>query len=106
VEVVYAMPLPPNSVRPQWTEIRQCTVFFKRGEQLYELHYAAPAEDYPTWLPAFRALARSFAFKAETVQPAPRRPATVPAFPQVREDAPEYEADRSQPNEQPEQHGG
>jgi hypothetical protein len=104
VEVAYAMPLPPNSVRPQWTEIRQCTVFFKRGEQFYELHYAAPAGDYLTWLPAFRALMQSFAF--ETVRPALRQPAAVPAFPQVREDAPGYEADRTQPDEQPEQHGG
>ncbi len=106
VEVVYAMPLPPNSIRPQWTEIRQHTVFFKRGGQLYELHYAAPAEDYPTWLPAFRALVQSFAFETETVRPAPGRPYAVPAFPHVREDAPEYRADGSSSNEQPEQHGG
>jgi hypothetical protein len=106
VEMVYAMPLPPNSIRPQWTEIRQCTVFFKRGEHLYELHYAAPAGDYLTWLPAFHALVQSFAFETETVRPALRRPAAIPAFQQVREDAPEYEAGGSQPDEQPEQRGG
>lgn len=105
VEVVYAMPVPLNSIRPQWTEIRQRTVFFKRGGQLYELHYAAPAEDYPTWLPAFRALVQSFAFEIETVRPALRRPIAVPAFPQVREDAAEYRADGSSSDEQPEQHG-
>jgi len=104
VEVAYAMPLPPNSIRPQWTEIRQRTVFFRRGGQLYELHYAAPAEDYPTWLPAFRTLAQSFAFEIETVRPALRPPVAVPAFPQVREDAAEYRAEESLPDEQSEQH--
>lgn len=102
VEVAYAMPLPPNSIRPQWTEIRQRTVFFRREEQLYELHYTAPAEDYPTWLPALRTLAQSLSFEVETVRPALRPPIAIPAFPQVREDAAEYRADGSSPDEQPE----
>ena len=102
VEVAYAMPLPPNSIRPQWTEIRQRTVFFRREEQLYELHYTAPAEDYPTWLPALRTLAQSLSFEVETVRPALRPLIAIPAFPQVREDAAEYRADGSSPDEQPE----
>lgn len=102
VEVAYAMPLPPNSIRPQWTEIRQRTVFFRREGQLYELHYTAPAEDYPTWLPALRTLAQSLSFEVETVRPALRPPIAIPAFPQVREDAAEYRADGSSPDEQPE----
>jgi len=102
VEVAYAMPLPPNSIRPQWTEIRQRTVFFRREEQLYELHYTAPAEDYPTWLPALRTLAQSLSFEVETVRSALRPPIAIPAFPQVREDAAEYRADGSSPDEQPE----
>jgi len=104
VEVAYAMPLPLDSIHPQWTVIRQRSIFFKQGDQLYELDYAASEEDYQTWLPAFRALTRSFTFEAEIARPALRQPIAVPAFPQVREDAPEYRADGSPSDEQPEQH--
>ena len=105
VEVVYSMPLPLDSIHPHWTVIRQRSIFFKQGDQLYELDYAASEEDYQTWLPAFRALTRSFTFETEIARPALRRPAVVSAFPRVREDAPEYRADGSSSNEQPEQHG-
>ena len=104
VEVVYSMPLPLDSIHPQWTAIRQRSIFFKQGEQLIELDYAASEEDYQTWLPAFRALTRSFTFEAELARPVLRRPVAVPAFPQVREDAAEYEVDGSQSDEQSEQH--
>ena len=40
-------------------------IFFKRGDQLYELRYAAPEEDYEGWPGVFRALVRSFAFLEE-----------------------------------------
>ena len=48
VEVVYSMPLPLNSIKPQWTVIRERSIFFQRGDQLYEIGYAAPEEDYET----------------------------------------------------------
>jgi hypothetical protein len=102
VEVVYAMPLPLNSVHPHATAIRQRSIFFKQGNQLYELGYATSEADYQTWLPAFRTLAQSFAFESETARPGLRRPVAVPAFQHVREDAPEYEVDGSRADEQPE----
>jgi hypothetical protein len=93
-----------DSIHPQWTAIRQRSIFFKQGDQLIELDYAASEEDYQTWLPAFRALTRSFTFEAEPARPVLRRPVAVPAFPRVREDAAEYEVDGSQSDEQSEQH--
>ncbi|MBC8264677.1 MAG: hypothetical protein H8E47_11205, partial [Anaerolineales bacterium] len=62
VEIVYWMPLPLNSIHPQRTVIRERKIFFRRGDQLYELRYAATEENYETWLGAFRTLVESFAF--------------------------------------------
>lgn len=56
IEFTYRMLLPLDSIAPQWTPIRQRHIFLKRGDQLLELCYAAPEEDYPTWLDAFHRL--------------------------------------------------
>jgi hypothetical protein len=98
------MPLPLNSIHPHSTAIRQRSIFFKQGDQLYELDYATSEADYQTWLPAFRTLAQSFAFESETARPVLRRPVAVPAFQHVREGAAEYRAEESLPDEQSEQH--
>lgn len=96
VEITYWMPLPLNSLRPQRTVIRERSIFFRRGNQLYELNYAAPEEDYESWLGAFRILVKSFAFPEKPTDMFSYRPA-VAAVPQpVREEFPGYEAEESQ----------
>jgi len=98
-EIAYSMPLPLNSVKPQDTLIRERRVFFKRNSHIYELDYAATEEDYETWLGAFQTLVESFAFPEEPTDMLSYRP-VVTAVPQpVREESPEYEAERDQSNE-------
>jgi hypothetical protein len=104
VEFAYSMPLPLNSVNPQWTVIRQRRVFFKRGDQLYELRYAAPEEDYEAWLGAFRTLVQTFIFPEESIRRVSYRPIITAAPQYVREDEMEYGADRGESDEQSEHH--
>ena len=106
VEFVYSMPLPLNSMHPQWTVIRQRRVFLKRGGQLYELRYAAPEEDYETWLGAFRTLVQTFVFPEEPVSRVSYRPIITAAPQYVREDGMEYGADRGESGEESEYHEG
>jgi hypothetical protein len=91
VEFAYSMPLPLNSVSPQWTVIRQRRIFFKRGDQLYELRYVAPEEDYETWLEVFRTLVQSFAFPEEPLKKVSYRPIIMAAPQYVREVSSEYD---------------
>jgi hypothetical protein len=94
VEFAYSMPLPLNSMNPQWTMIRQRRIFLKRGDRLFELRYAAPEEDYETWLGAFRTLVQTFVFPEESIKRVSYRP-IITAVPQyVREDTMEYGAGR------------
>lgn len=93
VEFAYSMPLPLNSVDPERTVIRQRRIFLKCSDQLYELRYAAPEEDYETWLGAFRTLVQSFTFPQEPVSRLPYQPVITAAPQYVREDATEYEAE-------------
>ncbi len=106
IEFVYSMPLPLNSVNPQWTVIRQRRIFFKREDWLYELRYAAPEEDYEAWLEAFRTMVQTFAFPEEPVSKVSYRP-IITAVPQyVREDATEYMADREESEKKSERSEG
>lgn len=103
VEIAYWMPLPLNSIHPEWTVIWQRHVFFKRGSLLYDLRYTAPEEDYETWLPALRTLVESFAFAEKPAYRPIYRPAATAAVPQyVHDKSPEYQAEGSQSDEQPE----
>jgi hypothetical protein len=106
VDFAYSMPLPLNSINPKWTVIRQRRVFLKRGEQLYELRYAAPEEDYETWLEAFRTLVQSFAFLEEPVSRVAYRPIITAAPQCVREETMEYGVDRGGSDEESEHHEG
>ena len=106
VEFAYSMPLPLNTVNPQWTVIRQRRVFLKQGDQLYELRYAAPEEDYETWLGAFRTMVQTFAFTEEPVSRVAYRPIITAAPQYVREDTMEYGADRGESDAESECHGG
>jgi len=102
VEVAYSMPLPLNSINPQWTLIRERNIFFQRGDQLYELGYAAPEEDYETWLGAFHTLAESFTFLEEPEEKISYRPVETTAPEYVREEPSEYEVGESQGDGKPE----
>ena len=62
VEIAYSMLLPLNKVYRQPTTIRERHIFLKRDDQLFELSYSAPNEDYATWLDAFRIFAQTFSF--------------------------------------------
>lgn len=93
IEFAYSMPLPLNSVDPELTLIRQRRIFLKRGDQLYELRYAAPEENYETWLEAFRTLVQSFTFPQEPVSRLPYQPVITAAPHYVREDATGYDAE-------------
>jgi hypothetical protein len=99
VRIAYTMSLPLYSVKAKQTTIREDRVFVKQGDQLCELIYAAPAEDYETWLGAFHTLVDSFAFSEEPVAMAPYRSMERVAPQPVREESPEYEAERDQGNE-------
>jgi hypothetical protein len=106
VRIAYTMPLPLYSVKAKQTTIREDRVFVKQGDQLYELIYAAPAEDYETWLGAFRTLVESFAFSEEPVAMAPYRSVERVAPQPVREESPGYEAKENQSDEQSEHNQG
>ena len=95
------MLLPLYSVKAKQTTIREDRVFVKQGDQLYELIYAAPEEDYETWLGAFRALVESFAFLEEPVSRVSYRPVITAAPQYVREDTMEYGDDRGESDEEP-----
>jgi hypothetical protein len=95
-EIAYSMPLPLNSVKPQDTLIRERRVFFKRNSHLYELDYAAPEEDYETWLGAFRTLVESFAFAEKPTDVPSYRPMATAVPQPVREESPGYGAKENQ----------
>lgn len=96
VEIAYSMLLPLNSLNAKQTPVRERRIFFEEDNQLYELDYTAPEEDYETWLGAFRALVESFAFLEEPVSRVSYRPAITAAPQYVGEDAMEYEVEREE----------
>ena len=104
VEIAYWMPLPLNSLHPQRTVIRERSIFFRRGNQLYELNYAAPEEDHETWLEAFRTLAESFTFPEKPTDMVSYRSVEAAVPQHVREEPPGYEAEESQSDGKPEHH--
>ena len=104
VEIAYWMPLPLNSIHPQRTVIRERNIFFQRGDQLYELRYAASKEDYETWLGAFGILVESFAFPEKPTDVLSYRPVETAVPQPVREESPGYEAKENQSDEEPEHH--
>ena len=95
------MPLPPNSIDPKWTLIRDHRIFFQRRDELYALDYSAPEEDYQTWLEAFHTLVGSFAFSEES--PHAVLYDVVEIVPEhVREEPPGYQAEEGQSDGEPE----
>jgi len=98
VEIVYSMLLPLNSLNAKNTPIRERRIFFEESNQLYELDYTAPEEDYETWLEAFRTLVDSFAFVEEPADRVSYRPVAAAVPQPVREESPGYEAETSQGN--------
>ena len=104
VRIAYTMPLPLYSVKAKQTTIREDRVFVKQGDQLYELIYAAPAEDYETWLEAFHTLVESFTFPEEPADRVSYRPVATAVPQPVREESPGYEAKENQSDEQSEHH--
>lgn len=102
VEIVYSMLLPLNSLNAKQTPIRERRIFLEESNQLYELDYTAPEEDYATWLEAFHTLVESFTFLEEPADRASYRP-VVTAVPQPpREESPGYEAEEGQNDGEPE----
>lgn len=59
VECAYAAPLPLHSVLARPTPIQEATVFVGWGDRLIELQFAAPADDFTAWQPAFDTLLAS-----------------------------------------------
>jgi hypothetical protein len=106
VEIAYWMPLPLNSLHPQRTVIRERSIFFRRGNQLYELNYAATEEDYETCLGDFRVLVESFAFPEKPTDMPSYRPVATAVPQPVREESPGYEAKENQSDGEPEHHQG
>jgi len=104
VRIAYTMSLPLYSVKAKQTTIREDRVFVKQGDQLYELIYAAPAEDYETWLEAFRTLVESFTFLDKPADRVSYRRVTTVVPQPVREDSPEYEAESGQSDEEDLEH--
>lgn len=98
------MSLPLYSVKAKQTTIHENRVFVKEGDQLYELIYAAPAEDYETWLEAFRTLVESFTFLDKPADRVSCRRVTTVVPKPVREDSPEYEAESGQSDEEELEH--
>ena len=96
VEIAYWMPLPLNSLHPQRTVIRERSIFFRRRDQLYELNYAAPEEDYETWLGAFQTLVESFAFPEKPTDVLSYRPVETAVPQPVREGSSGYDTEESQ----------
>jgi hypothetical protein len=88
------MPLPLNRLHPQWTVIQQRRIFFQRGDQMYELRYVAPAEEYKTWLEAFRTLVESLAFSGEPADVGAYQPVEATVAQPVREVSSGYETMR------------
>jgi hypothetical protein len=104
VDIVQAMPLPPNSLDAQETLIHERSIFFRWRDALFEARYAAPQEDFDDWLAAFDALLRSLVLLAPpddqnvlpTLAPAP---ALV-----VAEERAAYRTQGSEEDDQPPQH--
>ncbi len=75
VDIIQAMPLPPNSLDAQETVIHECSVFLRWHDALLEARYAAPQEDFDNWLAAFDTLLSSL------VRPAPPNEQSMYAAP-------------------------
>ena len=91
VEVAYSMPVPPNSINPQWTVIRERSIFFRHESRLYELNYAAPEADYETWLEAGNTLVESLDFVERPAETGLYRAVDTVAAQHVREESPGYD---------------
>ncbi len=104
VEIAYSMLLPLNSLDAKQTPIRERRIFFEEDDQLYEVDYTAPEEDYETWLGAFRTLVQTFVFPEEPIKRVPYRPIITAAPQYVSEDTMEYGSDRGESDEQSEHH--
>lgn len=59
VDCAYSAPLPLRSAVARPTPIQEATVFVRWGDQLIELRFAAPADGFAVWQPAFEALLAS-----------------------------------------------
>lgn len=81
------------------TPIRERRIFLEESNQLYQLDYTAPEEDYETWLEAFHTLVESFAFPEKPTDMVSYLPVVTAAPQPLREESPEYEAERDKGNE-------
>jgi hypothetical protein len=68
-DFTYVVPLPIDSIHPKPTKLRARQVQFARGEALYELHFAADAQDFPAFEHVFDHLVESFHFDAPATEP-------------------------------------
>jgi hypothetical protein len=93
VEIVYSMLLPLNSLNAKQTPIRERRIFLEESNQLYQLDYTAPEEDYETWLGAFHTLVESFAFPEKPTDMLSYHPVATAVPQPVREESPGYEAE-------------
>jgi len=96
-----SMPLPPNSVNPQWVQVRQKRVFLKHGDGIWELYYEAPEDDYEAWLDAFHALLRSFALSESSDYRVSYAGASEPVPQRVGEDGAHYRPEGGVDDESP-----
>jgi hypothetical protein len=106
VEFSYTMPLPLNNVNPQWTMIQQRHVACRAGDRLWELGYAAPAEDYQTSLDAFRTLVQTFAPTGESASQMSYHPVITAAPQYVREGEVQSGPDKGGSGGESERHDG
>lgn len=86
VDCAYSAPLPLHSALARPTQIHEATVFVRWGDQLVELRFAAPAEEFAVWQSAFDTLLASLRVVEGS-------PAGVVAVRDTRE---EYQASRSE----------
>jgi hypothetical protein len=74
--------------------VRERSIFLQQGDHLYELNYAAPEEEYATWLEAFQTLVDSLAFSGEPAEVGAYQPVEATVVQPVREVSSGYETMR------------
>lgn len=105
VDIVQAMPLPPNSLDAQETLIHERSIFFRWRDALLEARYAAPQEDFDDWLAAFDALLHSLVLLAPPDDQNVLSTLAAAPAPVVGEERVAYRTQGSEEDDQPEQHG-
>ena len=96
-----SMPLPPNGVNPQWVQVRQKRILLKHGDDLWELYYEAPEDDYEAWLDAFHTLFQNFALSESSDYRVSYAGASEPVPQRVGEDGAHYRPEGGVDDESP-----